>query len=66
MSLKLTEHKSEAVAVVDAPAEDAIGHAPVGGCEDLSNQGAAHRSEEGEVSLENIYQWVENQRVFSL
>ena len=63
---KLTKDKGQAISIVDAPAEDAIGHAPVGGCEDLSNQGAAHRSEEGEVSLENIYQGVENQRVCSL
>ena len=63
---KLTKDKGQAISVVDAPAKDAIGHAPVGGCEDLSNEGAAHRSEEGEVSLENIYQGVENQRLCSL
>ena len=53
MSLKLTEHKSETVAVVDAPAEDAIGHAPVRGGEDLRNQGSAHRSEVEEFGLHN-------------
>ena len=49
----LTKDKGQSISVVDAPAEDAIGHAPVGGGEDLGNQGSAHWSEEGEVSLEN-------------
>ena len=42
---QLTKHKCQAIAVVDAPAEDAVSHAPVGGSEDLGNQGAAHRPE---------------------
>ena len=41
----LTKHKGQAIAVVDAPAEDAIGHAPVRGCEDLGNEGPAYRPE---------------------
>ena len=55
----LTKDKGQAISVVDAPAEDAIGHAPVGGGEDLGNQGATHRSEEGEVSVENRSAFVE-------